>query len=239
VLPDRSATSHRNDRRQALPLLRGGKDKRSRLLGRREEREMAMISPEAQAIRLLRKTAHLLNSVAEAAWTNDMPSPARWELHRIGTEAYLAQRDILDMLGQPEVIAQPQADFDITAALDEVAQVVATIPDEFQTLVTQRLQGRVTSLVQRTERALPSGMRFDSDRTVVPLPDHERLPGGSVFDPLWTDPGRLGLPSGAALDALGQLGRPRTRRPAYGQPFGNQNTGHALAVSRHPATGNR
>ncbi len=33
---------------------------------------------------------------------------------------------------------------------------------------------------------LPSDMRFDSDRTVVPLPDHERLLGGSVADPLWT-----------------------------------------------------
>jgi len=38
VLPDRSATSDRNDRRQALPLLRGGKDEQSKLLGRRDER---------------------------------------------------------------------------------------------------------------------------------------------------------------------------------------------------------
>jgi excisionase family DNA binding protein len=33
---------------------------------------------------------------------------------------------------------------------------------------------------------LPFGMRFDSDRTVVPLPDHERFLGGSVVDRLWT-----------------------------------------------------
>ena len=112
-----------------------------------------MISPETQTSRLLRETANLLNSVAEAAWTNDTPSPARWDLHRIGTEAYLTQRDILDMLGLPGVIAEPQVDFDISAALDEAAQVVATIPEEFQTLLTQRLQGRVTSLAERAERA--------------------------------------------------------------------------------------
>ena len=49
---------------------------------------------------------------------------------------------------------------------------------------------------------LPSGMRFDSDRTVVPLSDHERLPGGFVVDPLSTEPGRLGPPSDAGRDAL-------------------------------------
>jgi hypothetical protein len=114
---------------------------------------MARISPETQTSRLLTKMANLLNSVAEAAWKNDAPSPARWELHRLGTEAYLAQCDILDMLGLPGVIAEPQADFDIAAALDEAAQVVATIPEEFQTPRTQRLQGRVTSLAQRAERA--------------------------------------------------------------------------------------
>jgi hypothetical protein len=38
MLPDRSATSARNDRRQALMLLRGGKDEQSKLIGRREER---------------------------------------------------------------------------------------------------------------------------------------------------------------------------------------------------------
>jgi len=151
VLPDRSATSDRNDRRQALPLLRGGKDEQSNCSSEETKGEMAMISRETQTSRLLRKTANLLNSVAEAAWTSDIPSPAKWDLHRIGTEAYLAQRDILTMLGQPGVIAERQADFDIAAALDEAAQVVATIPEEFQTLVTKRLQGRVTSLAQSAE----------------------------------------------------------------------------------------
>jgi hypothetical protein len=111
-----------------------------------------MIKPETQTSQLLRKTANLLSSVAEAAWTSDLPSPAKWELHRIGTEAYLAQRDILDMLGLPGVVAESQADFDISAALYEAAQVVDTIPEEFQTLVTKRLQGRVTSLAQSAER---------------------------------------------------------------------------------------
>src|SRR5674476_984873 len=45
-------------------------------------------------------------------------------------------------------------------------------------------------------------MRFNSDRTVVPLPDHERLPGGSVADPLWMNPGRTGLPGSASRGAL-------------------------------------
>ena len=110
---------------------------------------MAMISCETQTSRVLRKTANLLNSVAEAAWTNDIPSPAKWDLHRVGTDAYLAQRDILVLLGLPGVMAEPQTGFDIAAVLDEVAQVVANIPEELQTLVTQRLQERVTSLVER------------------------------------------------------------------------------------------
>jgi hypothetical protein len=153
VLPDRSATSELNDRRRALLLLRGGKDEQSNCSSEETKGEMAMISPETQTVRLLRKTANLLNSVAEAAWTNDIPSPARWDLHRIGTEAYLAQRDILTMLGLPEVIAAHEADFDIASALDEAAHVVATIPEEFQTSVTQQMQERVTSLAQRAERA--------------------------------------------------------------------------------------
>jgi hypothetical protein len=153
VLLDRSAISDRSDRRQALPLLRGGKDEQFSCSSDETKGEMAMISPETHTRQLLRKTANLLNSVAEAAWAADATSPIKWELHRIGTEAYLAQRDILDMLGQPGVIAEPQADFDITAALDEAAQVVATIPEELQTLLTQRLQGRVNSLAERTERA--------------------------------------------------------------------------------------
>jgi hypothetical protein len=122
---------------------------------------MAMISCETQASRVLRKTANLLNSVAETAWTSDIPSPAKRELHRIGTEAYLAQRDILVLLGLPGVMAEPQADLDIAAALDEAAQVVANIPEEFQTLVTQRLRERVTSLVERAfvlRRAIRLGL---------------------------------------------------------------------------------
>jgi hypothetical protein len=115
--------------------------------------EMAMISLETQASRLLRKTANLLNSVAETAWTADATSPIKWDLHRIGTDAYLVQRDILDMLGQPGALAEPHRDIDIAAALDEAALVLATIPEEFQNLVTQRLQGRVTSLAERAERA--------------------------------------------------------------------------------------
>jgi hypothetical protein len=152
VLPGRSATTRRNDRRRALPILRGGKDEQSNCSSEETKGEMAMISPETQTSRLLRKTANLLNSVAEAAWTSDIPSPAKWELHRIGTEAYLAQRDILDMLGLPGVVAERQADFDISAALDEATQVVDTIPEELQTLVTKRLQGRVTSLAQSAQR---------------------------------------------------------------------------------------
>ena len=108
-----------------------------------------MIIPETQVLRLLRKTANLLNSVAEAAWAADTRSSSRRDLHRIGTDAYLAQRDILDMLGQPGVVAAPEVDFDIAAALDEAAQTMATIPEEFQTLVTQRLQRQITSLAER------------------------------------------------------------------------------------------
>jgi len=122
---------------------------------------MAMINCETQTSRELRKTANLPNSVAEAAWTNDIPSPAKWELHRIGTEAYLVQLDILEMLGRPVVLAESQADFDIAAVLDEAAQVVANIPEEHKTLATQRMQERVTSLVERAfalRRAIRLGM---------------------------------------------------------------------------------
>lgn len=123
----------------------------SNLLGGTEEGEVTVTSPEAQTTRLLRLTANLLNNVAEAAWTNDIPSPAKWELHRIGTAAYIAQRDILHMLGQPGEIAKPQADFNITAALEEAVQVISTIPEEFQTMPTHRLQAGVASLAGRAE----------------------------------------------------------------------------------------
>ena len=45
-------------------------------------------------------------------------------------------------------------------------------------------------------------MRFSSDRKVVPLPEHERLPRGSVADALWKNPGRIGLPGSASRGAL-------------------------------------
>ena len=78
-----------------------------------------MIRLETQTSRLLWMTANLLNNVVEAAWTNDISSPARLDLHRIGTDAHLAHRDILDPLGRCGVSVEPQADFDIEAALDE------------------------------------------------------------------------------------------------------------------------
>jgi len=165
------------------------------------EGELAMIRPEAQDSRLLRKAANLLNSVAEAAWTNDIPFPAKWDLHRIGTEAYLAQREILDMLGLPGVIAVSQADFDIATALDQAAQVIAMIPVEFQTLVTQRLQEQVISLAQRAERAFALRHAIQLGYDGGPFSDHEQLHGGSVVDRHRTDRGGLGLPSGAGQDA--------------------------------------
>ena len=134
------------------------------------EGEMAMINPETQTSRLLRKAANLLNSVAEAAWTSEIPSPAKWDLHRIGTEAYLAQRDILDMLGLPGVIAEPQADFDIAAALDEAAQVMARIPEEFETLVTQQSLGRVSLLAERVRRSRCCWPKVDTSRYLGKAP---------------------------------------------------------------------
>jgi len=71
-----------------------------------------MISPETQTSPLLRKTADLLKAVAEASSTSDMPPMATWSIHRIGTGAHLAQRNILDMLGRPPVTAKAQADLD-------------------------------------------------------------------------------------------------------------------------------
>jgi hypothetical protein len=175
------------------------------------EGEFAMIRPETQVSRLLRETANLLNSVAEAAWTNGIPSPAKWDLHRIGTEAYLAQREILEMLGLPGVIAVPQADFDIATALDQVAQVVAMIPEEFQTPVTQRLQRQVISLAQRAERAfaLRDAAQLVCDGS--PLADLGQFHGGSVVDRHRADPGGLGLPSGAGQDAR-EVASPEARR---------------------------
>ena len=131
---------------------------------------MAMISPETQTSRLLRKTATLLNSVAEAAWTADVTSPTKWDLHRIGTEAYLVQRDILDMLGLPGVMAEPQAGFDIAAALDAAAQILARIPEELQTLVTQQLLGRVSLLAERVGRSRCCWPKVDTSRYLGKAP---------------------------------------------------------------------
>jgi len=115
---------------------------------------MAMISSETETGRLLRKAANLLHSVVEAAWTNEIPSPAKWDLHRIGTEAYLVQRDILDALGQG---AEPTAFLsgnDIAAALEQAAHTLGVMPHEWFNLDTERLAERVSSLAERAERAL-------------------------------------------------------------------------------------
>ena len=112
---------------------------------------MAMTTPEMQTGRLLRKTAVLLNSVAEAAWTNDTPSPARWDLHRIGTAAYLAQREILVTLSQGEVPTEPLLCVDIAGALEEAAQALAAIPQELHNLDTERMERRVASLARRAD----------------------------------------------------------------------------------------
>ena len=118
------------------------------------EGEMAMINPETETGQLMRKAANLLHSVVEAAWTNETPSPAKWDLHRIGTEAYLVQRDILDALDQG---AEPTALLpgnDIAAALERAAHTLAAIPRESNNLDTERMQARVSSLAERAQRAL-------------------------------------------------------------------------------------
>ena len=109
---------------------------------------MAMISSETEPVRLLRKTANLLDSVAEAAWTNDIPSSARWDLHRVGTEAYLAQREILDALGQDAEPCETLSLTDIAAALEEAANTLAVIPQQLFSLDTERLEARVSSLAR-------------------------------------------------------------------------------------------
>jgi hypothetical protein len=201
VLPDRSATPNPVTADKPSCPLGVSRTSSPSCRTHETEGELAMIRPEARDSRLLRKTANLLNSVAEAAWTNDIPSPAKWDLHRIGTEAYLAQREILEMLGLPGVIAVPQADFDIATALDQAAQIVAMIPEEFQTLVTQQLQEQVISLAQRAERAFALWHSIQFGYDGGPLSDHEQLHGGSVVDRHRTVPGGLGLPSSAGEDA--------------------------------------
>ena len=158
MLPGRSATSHLDDRRQSLPLLRGGNDgyRRPSAHASTKEGDLGMTSSETQTGRLRRRVAHLLNSVAKAAWAADAASPVKCDLHRIGSAAYLAQRDILDMLGQPELSAEPEAGLDVAAALGEAARILAAIPEELQTIVTQRLQGRVSSLERRAFALRPA-----------------------------------------------------------------------------------
>ena len=115
---------------------------------------MAMISSETETGRLLRKAANLLHSVVEAAWTNDIPSPARWDLHRIGTEAHLVQRDILDALGEGAEPTELLPGNDIAAVLEQAAHTLAAIHQELNNLDTERLEARVSSLADRAERAL-------------------------------------------------------------------------------------
>jgi hypothetical protein len=118
------------------------------------EGEVAMINPETPTGRLLRQAANLLHSIVEAAWTNDFPSPAKWDLHRIGTEAYLVQRDILDALGEGAEPTEPLPGNDIAAALEHAAHNLAAIPRELNNVDTERLEARVSSLAVRAERVL-------------------------------------------------------------------------------------
>ena len=120
-----------------------------------------MIGPETQTTGLLRKAANLLNSVAEAAWTNDIPSPAKWDLHRIGTQAYLAQRDILDMLSQDADSRQTLPCIEIAAALEEAVHTLATIPQGFRDLDTPLPMERMSSLAQRCpDQGVPINEKF-------------------------------------------------------------------------------
>ena len=118
-----------------------------------------MISPDMQTTSLLAKTARLLDSVAEAAWTNGIPAPARWDLHRIGTDAYLAQRDILNALGQGAMPVDPLPVVDIAAALEEAAQTLAVISQAGHNVATKRLEQRVAALARRALALTPSPTR--------------------------------------------------------------------------------
>ena len=122
---------------------------------------MPMISPDMQTTSLLAKTARLLDSVAEAAWTNGIPAPLKWDLHRIGTDAYLAQRDILDALGQGAMPVDPLPVVDIAAALEEAAQSLAAISQAGHNVATKRLEQRVASLARRALALTPVGTAWD------------------------------------------------------------------------------
>lgn len=111
---------------------------------------LGMTSFDAQTIRLLRSAAHLLDYVVDAV------APVKWDRHRMESGAYPAQRDILEMFGQRGGSAETGADFDVAAAIVETARILATIPEESQTGVTQQLQGRVSSLERRAFVLLPA-----------------------------------------------------------------------------------
>ena len=148
MLPDRSDTSGRNDRRQAIRSLGVATTSSPSCSTEETESEVAMIKPETPTGKLLRKAANQLHSVVEAAWTNDIPSPAKWDLHRIGTEAYLVQRDILDALGEGAEPTELLPGNDIVAALEQAALTLAAIPQELNNLDTERLEARVSSLAR-------------------------------------------------------------------------------------------
>jgi len=170
-----------------------------------------MISHETWTSRLLRETAHLLNFVAEAAWTNDSPPPVRWELHRIGTDAHLAQRDILNALGREALAAGLVLGIDTPDAIEEAAHTFAAIPAELHKLRTARLQTRASS----PARGAIALAQSDADRTVV------RLQGSR------NSHGRI-LPSRVAL---GGQQRPTLARPnpqAWGSPPPTLSTGPGL-----------
>jgi hypothetical protein len=158
VLPDRSAPANAMTANQPTRSL-GTARTSSPICMVEEDGEIAMISPETQTSRLLRKTAELLNSVAEAAWTADTASPIKWDLHRIGTEAYLAQRDILDALGQDAEPSETLPGIDIAAALEEAVHTLAAIRQELFNLDPERLEARVSSLARWAVALTPSPIR--------------------------------------------------------------------------------
>jgi hypothetical protein len=138
----------------------GGRTSSTSCTAEETEGGMAMISPETQTSRLLRETANLLNSVAEAAWTNDIPSPARWDLHRIGTEAYLAQRDILHALGQSAAPTAALPGIDVAAALEQAAHTLAAVTQELHNLDSEGLVERVAALAGRALDLAPRPTRM-------------------------------------------------------------------------------
>lgn len=155
MLPERSASPDLMTADKPSRSLGGPRTSSPSFPADETEGELAMIRPETQRSRLLRKTANLLNSVAEAAWTSDIPSPVKWDLHRIGTDDYLAQRDILDRLGQDADPCETRPCIEIAAALEEAAHTLAAIPQVFRDLDTGLLKERLSSLAQRALALTP------------------------------------------------------------------------------------